>query len=302
MNAVIQTTDLRKTFGSSEAVHGLTLQVPEGSIFAYLGPNGAGKTTTIKMIMNILAPSSGEATVLGLASRRCSPARLQQIGYVSENQEMPGWMSLEYFLRYCQQFYPGWDRSLCDELVRRFDLPRKKKLKQLSRGVRMKAALVSSIAYRPKLLVLDEPFTGLDPLVRDELVEAILGIAADHNWTVFLSSHDLGEIESLATHVAYLDRGRLQFSEELSSLQGRFREVELTCSETPQVPSPWPGEWLRPEVFSTVVRFIVSDFDEDDTSQRVKAMFPNCRDMAVRPLALRSIFTNLARSLRREVL
>ena len=272
--------------------------MPEGSIFGYLGPNGAGKTTTIKTFMNIFVPSSGSATVLGLDSRRLSPERLQQIGYVSENQEMPGWMSVDYYLDYCRAFYPNWDAVLCDALVKQFDLPRKRQLKQLSRGMRMKAALVSAIAYRPQLLILDEPFSGLDPLVRDELVEGILAISADHSWTVFVSSHDLAEIENLVTHVAYLDRGRLQFSEELASLQDRFREVEVTCEGSAQVPSPWPEAWLKPETSSAVVRFVVTDYAEGKTPQQVNSMFPACRDLSIQPMSLRSIFINMAKARR----
>ena len=298
MNSVISTARLRKKFRSAEAVLDLNLEVPEASIFGYIGPNGAGKTTTIKTLMNIFEPSSGSATVLGLDSRRLSAARMQQIGYVSENQELPGWMTVEYYLNYCRAFYPNWDVDLCSHLVRRFELPLQQKLKQLSRGMRMKAALVSSIAYRPRLLILDEPFSGLDPLVRDELVEGILEISAEHRWTVFVSSHDLAEIENLVTHVAYLDRGRLQFSEELTSLQDRFREVEVTCDGPAHVPSPWPPGWLKPETSSAVVRFVIADYAEDRSPQQLKAMFPGCRDLAVRPLTLRSIFINLAKSYR----
>ena len=299
MNSVIATTNLTKKFLSSEAIHDLNLEVPEASIFGYLGPNGAGKTTTIKSLMNIFVPSSGSARVLGLDSRRLSPARLQKIGYVSENQELPGWMSVDYFLDYCRAFYPTWDHGLCDTLVKQFDLPRNKSLNQLSRGMRMKAALVSSIAYRPQLLILDEPFSGLDPLVRDELVEGILAISADHRWTVFVSSHDLAEIENLVTHVAYLDRGRLQFSEELTSLQERFSEVEVTCDGPAQLPSSWPDAWLKPDTSSAVVRFVVTDYAEDTTPQQVKTMFPACLGLSVQPMSLRSIFVNLAKSRRR---
>jgi ABC-2 type transport system ATP-binding protein len=298
MNSTISTANLTKKFLSSEAIHDLNLEVPEASIFGYIGPNGAGKTTTIKTLMNIYVPSAGSARVLGLDSRRLSPSRLQHIGYVSENQELPQWMSVTYFLDYCRAFYPTWDRSLCDSLVKQFDLPRKQSLKQLSRGMRMKAALVSAIAYRPQLLILDEPFSGLDPLVRDELVQGILAISADHRWTVFVSSHDLAEIENLVTHVAYLDRGRLQFSEELASLQDRFREVEVICDGPVQAPSPWPGAWLKPETSSAVVRFIVTDYAEDKTPQQVKSMFPTCRDLSVQPMSLRSIFVSLAKSRR----
>jgi ABC-2 type transport system ATP-binding protein len=299
MNSVISTAHLTKKFLSSEAIHDLNFEVPEASIFGYLGPNGAGKTTTIKTIMNIFVASAGSATVLGLDSRRLSPARLQQIGYVSENQEMPGWMSVDYYLDYCRAFYPDWDPALCDSLLRQFDLPRKQKLKQLSRGMRMKAALVSAIAYRPQLLVLDEPFSGLDPLVRDELIEGILAISADHRWTVFVSSHDLAEIENLVTHVAYLDHGHLEFSEELASLQARFREVEVTCASPAQLPAPWPQAWLKPETSSAVIRFVATDYAEDRTSQQVKAMFPACRDLSIQPMSLRSIFVTLAKARRR---
>jgi ABC-2 type transport system ATP-binding protein len=298
MSSVISTVHLSKKFPSSEAVLDLNLEVPAGSIFGYLGPNGAGKTTTIKTIMNIYVPSAGSATVLGLDSRRLSTERLQHIGYVSENQELPGWMSVDYYLDYCRAFYPNWDTALCEALVKQFDLPRKRQLKQLSRGMRMKAALVSAIAYRPQLLILDEPFSGLDPLVRDELVEGILAISADHNWTVFVSSHDLAEIENLVTHVAYLDHGRLQFSEELTSLQGRFREVEVTCEDAAQAPPSWPDAWLKPETSSAVVRFVVTDYADDKTPEQIRSMFPACRDLSMQPMSLRSIFINLAKSRR----
>ena len=299
MNSAISAAHLTKKFLSSEAIHDLSFAVPEGSIFGYLGPNGAGKTTTIKTLMNIFVASSGSATVLGLDSRRLSPERLQQIGYVSENQELPGWMSVDYYLDYCRAFYPNWDPALCDSLLKQFDLPRKQRLKQLSRGMRMKAALVSAIAYRPQLLILDEPFSGLDPLVRDELVEGILAISADHRWTVFVSSHDLAEIENLVTHVAYLDRGHLEFSEELASLQARFCEIEVTCEEPAQPPTPWPEAWLKPETSGTVVRFVVTDYAEDKTPQQVKTLFPACRDLSIQPMSLRAIFIHLAKARRR---
>lgn len=207
-------------------------------------------------------------------------------------------MSVDYYLDYCRAFYPTWDAALCDALVKQFDLPRKRSLKQLSRGMRMKAALVSAIAYRPQLLILDEPFSGLDPLVRDELVEGILGISADHGWTVFVSSHDLAEIENLVTHVAYLDRGRLQFSEELASLQDRFREVEVTCDGPAIAPASWPEAWLKAETSDAVARFVVTDYAEDRTPQRVRSLFPACRDLSMQPMSLRSIFISLAKARR----
>src|SRR5206468_10748038 len=133
------------------------------------------------------------------------------IGYVSENQRLPGWMTVSELLAYCRPFYPSWDESLCRQLIADFDLPLGAKIRRLSRGMRVKVALVSSLAYRPRLLVLDEPFSGLDPLVRDELIEGLVESA--EQTTILISSHDLTEIESFASHVGYLDHGRLQFSD-----------------------------------------------------------------------------------------
>src|SRR5215470_1283300 len=174
MNFAITTQRLCKKFRSVAALADLELEVPEGSIYALVGPNGAGKTTALKVLMNILSPSRGKAEVLGVDSRRLSPRELAVIGYVSENQKMPYWMTVKYFLAYLKPFYPTWDDAAAAELVRQFELPLDRKLGQLSRGMQIKASLVSSLAYQPKLIILDEPFTGLDPLVRDQLIEGLL--------------------------------------------------------------------------------------------------------------------------------
>jgi ABC-2 type transport system ATP-binding protein len=296
MSSAIRTCDLCKRFRRTPVLDGLQLEVPEGSIYGLVGPNGAGKTTTIKVLMNIFPPTSGSAEVLDTDSRRLSPRQFAQIGYVSENQEMPGWMTAGYFLEYLSHFYPSWDRGLAAELVRQFQLPLDRKLRHLSHGMRMKAALASSLAYRPKLIVLDEPFTGLDALVRDELIEGLLPHA--ENTTIFISSHDLTEIESFASHIGYLDRGRLQFSEELEALSGRFREITLTFGAAPALPAPWPASWLKPEASGAVVRFIDTQFDEEETAARVRSAFPGVRDIAVNGMPLRSIFVTLAKSSR----
>jgi ABC-2 type transport system ATP-binding protein len=236
MSSAIETQNLFHRYGRTEAVHDLTLTVPTGSIFALLGPNGAGKTTTIKVLMNLLAPTSGEARVLGVDSRKLRERDRARIGYVSENQQLPLWMTVRQLLDYCRPFYPTWDRDLEKKLLTRFALPPDRKLKHLSRGMLMKASLLSSLAYRPKLLVLDEPFSGLDPLVRDEFIHGVLETSAAGEWTVLVSSHDIAEIEQLADHVAILDAGRLKLSEPTESLQSRFRRIELTLP-APHEPS-----------------------------------------------------------------
>ena len=149
MNAVIETENLTRRFGRTEAVNGLTFAVPEGSIYAFLGPNGAGKTTLIKTVMNLMPPTSGRASVLGVDSRRVGPPVLARIGYVSENQVLPEWMSVADLMAYCRPFYPTWDMAFEQQLVRQFELPLRQRVRALSRGMRMKASLLSSLAYRP---------------------------------------------------------------------------------------------------------------------------------------------------------
>lgn len=294
MNCAIRTYGLSKKFRRTPVLDGLSMDVPDGSIYGLVGPNGAGKTTTIKVLMNIHPPSGGRSEVLGADSRHLTPRHLAQIGYVSENQEMPDWMTVGYFLDYLSHFYPTWDHTLSAELVRQFQLPLHRKLRHLSHGMRMKAALASSLAYRPKLMVLDEPFTGLDALVRDELIEGFLPRA--ENTTIFISSHDLTEIESFASHIGYLDRGRLQFSEELETLSARFREIVLTFETSPPAPAVWPASWLKPETSGSVVRFVETRFDQERTGADVRRTFPNFRDMAATAMPLRSIFVTLAKA------
>jgi ABC-2 type transport system ATP-binding protein len=294
MSNAITASGLSKRFRNMDALRGLTLEVPEGSIFALAGTNGAGKTTTIKTIMNILKPTSGQASVLGTDSRALGPADFARIGYVSENQELPDWMTVGYFLDYLKPFYPTWDAERAAELVEQFQLPRERKLRHLSRGMRIKAALASSLAYRPRLLVLDEPFGGLDPLVRDEVIEGLLDSAGET--TIFISSHDLAEIESFATHIGYLHNGRLLFSEEMTSLSGRFREVEVTLRQPRELPAQWPSHWLRPEASPTVVRFVESRFDTARTQEEIRGAFGDVKEIAAHPMALRAIFVTLARA------
>jgi len=297
MNCAIRTHGLRKRFRRTRVLEGLDMEVPAGSIYGLVGTNGAGKTTTIKILMNIFPPTGGRSEVLEVDSRRLSPGEFARIGYVSENQEMPGWMTVGYFLDYLSHFYPTWDGALAGELVRQFQLPLDRKLRHLSHGMRMKAALASSLAYRPKLIVLDEPFTGLDALVRDELIEGFLPRA--ENTTIFISSHDLTEIESFASHIGYLDRGRLQFSEELETLSGRFREVVVTLDGAPQPPREWPANWLEGETGAAATRFIETRFDQERTAADVARIFPGFRNMAVNAMPLRSIFVTMAKASRR---
>ena len=223
MTAVIETVELTRRFGKLDAVEGLNLQVNAGSLFAFVGPNGAGKTTTIKMLLNLLKPTSGKAIVLGTDSRRIGPRELARIGYVSENQELPDWMTVEELIAYVRPFYPTWDDALCGKLRRDLDLTSRLPVRAFSRGMRMKAALLVSLAYRPELVVLDEPFSGLDPLARDELIRALLELTGERTWTTLISSHDIDEVERLADSIAFVDNGRIFITESVQELIEKYR-------------------------------------------------------------------------------
>ncbi len=295
---LIETDRLTRRFWRTEAVHELTLVVPEGCVCALLGPNGAGKTTTLKMLMNLLQPTAGAARVLGVDSRRLGEAEFASIGYVSENQQQPLWMTVRELLDYCRPFYPQWDRDLEKSLLRRFDLPENRKLRHLSRGMLMKTVLVSSLAYRPRLLVLDEPFSGLDPLVRDEFVTGLLEAADLGNWTMLISSHDIDDVERLTDRVVMLEAGRLRLDEEADRLTARFRRFELQLAG-PAPSAPAPAAWLDYEATGQRVRFVASDYDRGRTEALCAERFPGAT-VAATPMSLKEIFISLARQGRKE--
>jgi ABC-2 type transport system ATP-binding protein len=302
---VIATERISRRFGSIEAVHDVSLTVPAGTICGFIGANGAGKTTTLKLLMNLIRPTSGRATVLGVDSRKLGPAQLARIGYVSENQELPEEMSVRQLLAYVRPFYPTWDDALAERLRDLLDLPLDQPLRTLSRGMRMKAAVVAALAYRPRLLVLDEPFSGLDPVIRDDLVQGILELAdSGERWSAIISSHDLNEIERLIDHVAFLQNGRLIFAESIAALQARFRQIEIeirtsdgealvrTASATP------PATWLSIVAAGRTLRFVHSQYAGDDTERDLAARFPGAQIQA-QPISLRETFIAVAREHRR---
>ena len=294
MTDILRTIDLSKRFRKTLALDHLNMSVPEHSVYALVGPNGAGKTTAIKILINACPPSEGVAEIFGRDSRRLGPEDFRRIGYVSENQQMPEWMTVEYLMSYLKPFYPDWDASRAEELVRQFELPPDRRIRNLSHGMRMKAALASSLAYRPQLIVLDEPFTGLDALVRDELIEGVLECA--EGATILISSHDLSDVETFASHVGYLNRGHLQFSEEIKSLAERFREIQVTPANPLPSPISLPGAWLNAEQSAAVVRFVDSQFDRERTIAEVDRVFGKTHQIAVNPMPLRAIFVTLAKA------
>jgi len=293
---MIQAENLWKKFSRHEALRGLSFSVPEGSAYALIGANGTGKTTTIKVLMNIIEPTRGRATVLGVDSRNISWRELTRIGYVSENQDMPDRLTVGEYIDYLRPLYPRWDRALETSIRRQLRLPAERRIGELSHGMRMKMALACALPFRPGLLILDEPFSGLDPLVRDEFMEGLLNQAGE--MTILVSSHELSEIDGVATHVAFLDEGRLLFEESMNDLTARFREVRITMGHETDPPERPPAEWLDVRTAGNVLMFVDTRFSEMHLKERLSALDGDVRRVDAEPMPLRAIFTVLARAAR----
>ncbi len=295
-SAAIQTHQLSIRFGKHLALAPLDLTIPQGSVYALAGHNGAGKTTLLKLLLNLLRPTSGSATVLGVPTTQLTADIFKRVGYVAEGQEMPEWMTVRGFLDYLRPFYPTWEEGT---LLTDLDLPEDRRIKELSRGMRMKLALASTLAFRPELIVMDEPFSGLDPLVRDELTRTLIDRLASDDGpppTVLISTHDLAEIEPFATHAAMLHNGHLLFAEPLEDLLTRFREVTVTLAEAAPQASTLPGEWLRKESSGRMVRFVHSNGNSIGMEEEIRAALPSVQTIESERIGLREIFIALTRT------
>lgn len=295
---IIQTSELCKAYGRNDALRGLNLSVEEGSALALIGANGAGKTTTIKVLMNMLTPSAGTATVLGVDSRRLSRTEFAQIGYVSENQRIAERLTVSQYLAYLRPLYTNWDHDLENSILAELRLPPDRKIGALSHGMRMKMRLACALPFRPRLLVLDEPFSGLDPLVRDEFLERVLEQAGA--MTVLISTHELADIDGVATDVAFLADGALLFQESMSDLRGRLRRVEVLLDQQAREPQETPPSWLEVRAIGNVLSFIETRFSERELGMRIAAIVPRVKRIDVESMPLRSIFTALARNAQRK--
>jgi ABC-2 type transport system ATP-binding protein len=295
---LVHADGLWKRFKGVAVLQGLSLAVPQGSTFALVGANGAGKTTTMKVLMNLFEPTAGTATVFGVDTRRLAPRELAQIGYVSEHQQLPGRMTVSAYMDYLRPFYPTWDRSLEAEIVAQFRLPPDRRIGDLSHGMRIKTALACALPFRPKLLMLDEPLTGLDPLIRDEFIDRLKQQAGET--TILVSSHELAEIEEVTTHVAFVDRGQVKFQEGLRDLTARLRRVTVILADGVAMPARLPCEWLDVRRTGKILSFVDTRYSARDLPAKVAAIFGAVNRVDAEPIALRTIYTSLARALRDE--
>jgi ABC-2 type transport system ATP-binding protein len=225
----IETVDLHKTYASVEALRGVNLEVPGGTIFGFLGRNGAGKTTAIKILLGMARPTGGAARVFGLdaANQSASVAIRQRTGFVSEDKDLLGHLSVEQTIRFTAAFYPRWRRDQEKRYLARFELPADRRVRDLSRGTRTKLALLLALCRGAELLVLDEPTSGLDPATAQEVLHALVAAVAAGETTVFFSSHQIAEVDQIADRIAIVDRGRVVVSGGLDDLRASYCRIQL---------------------------------------------------------------------------
>jgi ABC-2 type transport system ATP-binding protein len=205
----IETVGLTKRYGPKEAVSDLTLRIPRGSAFGFIGPNGAGKSTTIKMLMGMARPSAGEARVLGFDAVHDSVAVKQRVGYVPELHFIYRWMRVGEVIAFCRPLYENWNDRFCADLLKLFELDPERKVKQLSKGMVAKLALLLAVAHEPEVLILDEPTSGLDPVVREEFLDGVLRTLCERERTILFSSHALSDVQRIAETIGLIYEGRL---------------------------------------------------------------------------------------------
>jgi ABC-2 type transport system ATP-binding protein len=286
---VVQTVDLHKSYQGTDALRGLTLHVPAGSIFGFLGRNGAGKTTTIKILLGMVRPSAGRATVFGLAADDpvASVEVRRRTAFVSDEKDLYDGMTVAEMIRFTAGFFPRWRTDLEQRYLRKFELPPDRKVKALSRGMRTKLALLLSLSRGAELLVLDEPTAGLDPAMTEEVLQALVSHAAGEGMTIFFSSHQIAEVEQIADAVAIIDRGRTVVSGALDDLRESFQRVQLVFDgEPPAAAFEAPG--ITRVRRSGRVLTVLSTAGAEPILDRARAL--HAVSMDVVPVTLKEIF------------
>src|SRR5215469_7921363 len=251
----ISVNRLTKVYGDVLAVNRLDLSVPRGSIYGFLGRNGAGKTSTIKMLLGLTRPTSGSAHVLGMDILASRMPILRRIAFVSEKKTLPPSLTPSELVRFSRGFYPTWSDSAVEKYSRLLEIPMNQRFEQLSNGNQTKVWLLVALCQGADLLILDEPTTALDPITVDQLMRVLAQDARERGSTIFFSSHQLEEVETIAEYVGFIDRGILLLEARLDDIKGEFRLITAAGNSLPAQTSP---QVLAVDVGQQSYRYVVT--------------------------------------------
>jgi ABC-2 type transport system ATP-binding protein len=286
----IETIDLWKRYGDIDALRGLDLKVPTGSICGFLGRNGAGKTTTIKVLLGMARATKGEARLLGAPGSDAAVRR--RVGFVSDEKDLYDYMTVEEIIAFTRPFFPKWRTDLEQKYRQKFELPGPRDIKDLSRGTRTKLALLLALCRGADLLILDEPTSGLDPAMAEDVLQALVGHVAGEEMTVFFSSHQIAEVDQIADHIAIVDRGRMVLAGALDDVRERYQRVQLVfAGDAPNVPLKSPGV-VRVSRQGRVLTILTSD--REPLLAEIRSLAPASIDWS--PVTLKDIFLESVRT------
>lgn len=291
----IETAGLWKRYDDVEALRGLDLQVPSGSIFGFLGRNGAGKTTTIKVLLGMARPNQGDARVFGQSpfSVDGGVEIRRRTAFVSDEKDLYDYMTIGEIVAFTRSFYPRWRADLEQQYLRKFDLSPDRDIKALSRGMRTKLAMLLALCRGAELLMLDEPTSGLDPAMAEEMLQALVGHVAAEGSTVFFSSHQLVEVEQIADHVAIIDRGQAIVAGALDDLRAQYRRIQLVFDgNAPEIKVHAPGTH-RVRRQGRVLT-VLSTSGGDAVIEELRGYRPAAFDVS--PVSLKDIFLESVRT------
>ncbi len=286
----IETLDLWKRYGDVDALCGLDLQVPAGSICGFLGRNGAGKTTAIKVLLGMARATKGAARLLGQPAGDAEVRR--RVGFVSDEKDLYDYMTVEEMIAFTRPFFPRWRADLEQKYRHKFELPPARNIKELSRGMRTKLALLLALCRGADLLILDEPTSGLDPAMAEDVLQALVAHAGGEETTVFFSSHQIAEVDQIADHIAIVDRGRTVVAGALDDVREQYRRVQLVFGgDAPTVALKSPGVITvtrQGRVLSVLTR------DREAVMAEARTLSPASIDAT--PVTLKEIFLESVRT------
>ena len=283
---IIKMENVTKTYGKSFALNKLNLNVPEGSVYGLLGQNGAGKTTAIRICMSLLKITDGTAKVLDTNPWNMPVSIKQQIGYTSDSMQIIPWLKVSDILNYNGSFYQNWDKNYVKQWVEKLELPLDKRVFHLSRGNRQKLGLIMAIGHRPKLLILDEPAGGLDPIARKDFLESIIELIHESGTTILISSHSLDDLERISDHIGIIENGRMKLETNLENLKKTTKRVRVVDHN--KIQKIDFNDLLSSELFENSFDGVFKNWD-DNTYKQIKNKFPEA-NIEVNSMKLEDIF------------